>query len=125
MRALIFAAGFALLVQAQPPKTKVVPVTETMHGVSITDPYRWLEDQGSPQTRAWIDAEWLLPATSEMKFMFSEVDLARARLIRDLKVDLGVNDDGIAIVLHLLDQLHGLRHLLRDMPGDGDVQSSR
>ena len=47
--------------------------------------------------------------------MFSEVDLARARLIRDLKVDLGVNDDGIAIVLHLLDQLHGLRRLLREM----------
>jgi chaperone modulatory protein CbpM len=74
---------------------------------------------------AWIDAEWLLPVTSETKFLFSEADLARARLIRDLKVDFGVNDEGIAIVLHLLDQLHGLRHLLRDMPGDGDVQSSR
>jgi chaperone modulatory protein CbpM len=69
----------------------------------------------APTLRACIDAEWLLPATSEMKFMFSEVDLARARLIRDLKVDLGVNDDGIAIVLHLLDQLHGLRRLLREM----------
>jgi chaperone modulatory protein CbpM len=65
----------------------------------------------APTLRAWIDADWLLPATSEMKFMFSETDLARARLIRDL----GVNDDGIAIVLHLLDQLHGLRRLLREM----------
>lgn len=73
---------------------------------------------------AWIDAEWLLPVTSETKFLFSEADLARARLIRDLKVDFGVNDEGIAIVLHVLDQLHGLRRLLRDMPGDGDVQSS-
>lgn len=35
----------------------VQPVTETMHGVAITDPYRWLEDQNSPQTRAWIDAQ--------------------------------------------------------------------
>ena len=41
--------------------------------------------------------------------------LGRARLIHDLKVDFGVNDEGIAIVLHLLDQLHGLRCLLRDI----------
>jgi prolyl oligopeptidase len=40
-----------------PPKADVEAVTETIHGVEITDPYRWLEDQNSPKTRAWIDAE--------------------------------------------------------------------
>jgi chaperone modulatory protein CbpM len=30
-------------------------------------------------------------------------------------LDLGVNDEGIAIILHLLDQLHGLRSLVRDI----------
>jgi prolyl oligopeptidase len=40
-----------------PPPTKTDNVTETLHGVTITDPYRWLEDQNSPQTRAWIDSE--------------------------------------------------------------------
>ena len=40
-----------------PPKTAVEPVKETINGVEIVDPYRWLEDQNSPQTRAWIDAE--------------------------------------------------------------------
>lgn len=30
------------------------PVTEVFHGVPVTDPYRWLEDQDSPRTRAWI-----------------------------------------------------------------------
>jgi chaperone modulatory protein CbpM len=64
---------------------------------------------------AWIEAEWLVPATSRDTFRFSEADLARARLIRDLKVDFGVNDEGIAIVLHLLDQLYGLRCLVRDI----------
>jgi len=39
------------------PETKVVNVVETMHGVEITDPYRWLEDQDSPETRAWIDRQ--------------------------------------------------------------------
>src|SRR5215471_13058912 len=30
---------------------------EGLHGVSIPDPYRWLEDQWAPETRWWIDAE--------------------------------------------------------------------
>ena len=40
-----------------PPPTETHPVTDTMSGASITDPYRWLEDQNSPETRAWIDRE--------------------------------------------------------------------
>ncbi|EKS41532.1 chaperone modulator CbpM [Afipia broomeae] len=63
----------------------------------------------------WIDEEWLIPLAGGIAPQFSEADLARARLIRDLKLDLGVNDEGIAIILHLLDQLHGLRSLLRDI----------
>ncbi|WP_354233094.1 chaperone modulator CbpM [Bradyrhizobium sp. I1.8.5] len=63
----------------------------------------------------WIDEEWLIPRASRSAVQFSDADLARARLIRDLKLDLGVNDEGIAIILHLLDQLHGLRSLVRDI----------
>lgn len=37
-----------------PPPTAVKPVSETLHGVTLTDPYRWLEDAHSPETRAWI-----------------------------------------------------------------------
>jgi prolyl oligopeptidase len=40
-----------------PPSTEAVPVTEDIHGTKITDPYRWLEDQKSPETRAWIDRQ--------------------------------------------------------------------
>lgn len=36
------------------PVSEVRPVTETLHGVEITDPYRWLEDQESAETRDWI-----------------------------------------------------------------------
>jgi prolyl oligopeptidase len=32
-------------------------VTEILHGVPITDPYRWLEDQESPRTREWLAAQ--------------------------------------------------------------------
>ncbi len=36
------------------PHTLAEPITETLHGVQIADPYRWLEDQQSPRTREWI-----------------------------------------------------------------------
>lgn len=38
----------------RPPFSEVQTVTEPCHGVSVTDPYRWLEDQSSPRTREWI-----------------------------------------------------------------------
>ena len=37
-----------------PPLSEQEPVTEILHGVSVTDTYRWLEDQDSPRTRVWI-----------------------------------------------------------------------
>ncbi|MCP2520779.1 prolyl oligopeptidase family serine peptidase [Candidatus Aminicenantes bacterium AC-335-A11] len=40
-----------------PPQTKIVPVKEVIHGVEIVDPYRWLEDQYSPETRKWIELQ--------------------------------------------------------------------
>ena len=59
----LFSAALALpFVHAQnatpkPPVTRTDNVKETLHGVELTDPYRWLEDQNSPETRKWIDAE--------------------------------------------------------------------
>jgi prolyl oligopeptidase len=40
-----------------PSPTRVEDVKETLHGVTVSDPYRWLEDQNSAETRAWIDAQ--------------------------------------------------------------------
>lgn len=40
-----------------PPTARVDHVQEIMHGVTITDPYRWLEDQDSPETHTWIKEE--------------------------------------------------------------------
>lgn len=40
-----------------PPETVQSLVTDTIHGFVLTDPYRWLEDQESPETRAWIAAQ--------------------------------------------------------------------
>jgi prolyl oligopeptidase len=37
-----------------PPPATREPVTEVLHGITIVDPYRWLEEQNSDRTRKWI-----------------------------------------------------------------------
>jgi chaperone modulatory protein CbpM len=62
----------------------------------------------------WVEAGWLVPGRIEGRLHYSEVDLARAHLIHDL-TGLGVNEAGVPIVLDLVDQLHGLRRVVRHL----------
>jgi prolyl oligopeptidase len=60
---LALSSGAAFPARAQetgtkcPPTARVDNVTDTYGSVVVHDPYRWLEDQKSPETRAWISAE--------------------------------------------------------------------
>jgi chaperone modulatory protein CbpM len=52
---------------------------------------------------------WLMPGAANS---FSDIDVARAQFIRELQQDLGVNDEGVPIILDLVDQICGLRRAL-------------
>ena len=39
------------------PTTRVETVTDTLHGETFPDPYRWLEQQAAPETRNWLAAQ--------------------------------------------------------------------
>jgi prolyl oligopeptidase len=53
--------GFALACSGRAsnpaPETRRVAVADTLHGVPIEDPYRWLEDQASDEVRSWIASQ--------------------------------------------------------------------
>lgn len=63
----------------------------------------------------WVEQEWLLPARTASGMQLSDADAARAIFIRDLRSDFGVNDESVGIVLHLVDQVHGLRRVLESL----------
>jgi len=74
---------------------------------------------------------WVTPLIVDGRPMFQDVDLARAALIIDLTDDLGINKEGVDVVLNLLDQLYGLRialaelfDLLESRKGSNDVRPS-
>ncbi len=77
-----FAAGIGQAQMPGPPSAARIPVTETIHGVAITDNYRWLEEQNSPQTRAWIAGEQkytnaffaTLPSREQIRASLSKIE---------------------------------------------------
>ena len=63
----------------------------------------------------WVEQDWVRPDRSQGTWLFRDIDIARLHLIRDLRRDLGLQEEVIPMVLGLLDQLYGERRRLRRM----------
>ena len=72
--AVAFTGSIALAQQLQYPATKKVDQVDVYHGTKVPDPYRWLEDDMSPQTAAWVEAE------NKVTFPYLEAIPYRAQL---------------------------------------------
>ncbi len=74
---------------APPPATAASTIppggaVDTFHGVTVADPFRWLEDGGSPHVRDWVDAEdkrarAVLNSLPERAAFASDLDRIRSR----------------------------------------------
>lgn len=61
----------------------------------------------------WIERGWVRPEPAGAGWVFQEIDVARVRLIHDLRRDMDLTEDTVPLVLSLLDQVYALRGELR------------
>lgn len=57
----------------------------------------------------YIARHWLRPVSGETGWHFEDIDIARLELVCHLTQNIEVNDEGMDVVLSLLDQLYGMR----------------
>ncbi|MBN8900160.1 MAG: hypothetical protein J0H57_03930 [Rhodospirillales bacterium] len=77
------------------------------------------------ELRAWIARGWIRPepaaqeiarevvASEGQEWEFEEIDIARVRLVYDLRRAMEIQEDTVPLVLSLLDQVYALRGELR------------
>jgi chaperone modulatory protein CbpM len=70
---------------------------------------------GQQDVERWITHGWVRPDGTPGRYVFQEIDVARVRLIQELHVDMQVNEEGIPVVLSLLDQVYALRRRMREI----------
>jgi chaperone modulatory protein CbpM len=59
---------------------------------------------------SFVEKQWI---HSGEEAGWQDEDVRRAHLIVELQHDLGVNDEAVPIILHLIDQLHAMQRVLR------------
>lgn len=67
------------------------------------------------ELRIWVRQGWVRPAYSGAGPVFDEVDIARIRLLCDLKKDMSLPTDALPVILDLIDRLHQTRRELRTL----------
>jgi chaperone modulatory protein CbpM len=72
-----------------------------------------IEPLDAAALRRWIDLGWVMPGDDYGTLRFDASDVIRVRLICELHYDLSIDEDSMAVVLSLMDQLYAARRLLR------------
>lgn len=45
------------MIEVSYPETRIDTISDNYHGTVVADPYRWLEDDNSEETKAWVTAQ--------------------------------------------------------------------
>src|SRR5437879_728001 len=77
--ALVLMGSLSLAQSLQYPAARKTDQTDNYHGTKISDPYRWLEDDHSAETAAWVKAE------NELTFSYLDKIPYRAQVMTRLE----------------------------------------
>ncbi len=72
-------------------------------------------DLQAAELHRWIENAWVRPQGPPERYRFADIDLARIRLILDLRDTLDVPEPALPTVLSLLDQLYEMRRHMQRM----------
>lgn len=61
----------------------------------------------------WIARDWVRPQQRLPAFGFDATDVARVRFICELRHELSIDEENLPVVISLVDQLYGLRRIVR------------
>jgi chaperone modulatory protein CbpM len=85
-------------------------------------------DLSAQELSFWIEQRWVQPERESDRWVFHDIDVARVRLIHDLRRDFAASEETLPLVLSLIDQLYelrrgmsALRHALQDQPTDVQI----
>ncbi|MTH62698.1 hypothetical protein [Paracoccus shanxieyensis] len=81
----------------------------TRRHFTLTQVLAELPDLGPEQLESYIRSGVVVPVQSETGPLFRQLDIARLQLVVDLAEGYHLDDEALAMVLSLVDQLHGLR----------------
>ena len=81
--------------------------------MNITEVTELFSDLSQVELVHWVEQGWIVPDAEGATFVFREIDVARVRLVHDLRRDMDLGEDAIPLVLSLLDQIYELRSQLK------------
>lgn len=80
-------------------------------------------DLDAGELTAWIEHRWVQPERENGDlWVFQDIDIARVRLIHDLRRDLDTPEETVPVLLSLLDQVYDLRRKLNAVTQALDAQ---
>jgi len=85
----------------------------TQRHYTLTQTLEAVGEITADQLERYIRAGVVVPVQSEQGPLFREIDLARLSLVVDLAEGYHLDEEALALVLSLVDQLHGLRGDMR------------
>lgn len=86
----------------------MIPLADVLHRIGDLD---------EAELIGWIERRWVRPEAAAGGYLFRDVDVARVRLIVEIRRECAVDDEALELVLSLLDQIYRLRRQLKALSG--------
>jgi chaperone modulatory protein CbpM len=76
------------------------------------------------ELQGWIEQRWVRPEPAGDDWVFHDIDLARIRLVYDLRYEFDIAEEALPLILDLLDQIYELRSGLKAVSRAIEAQPS-